>query len=359
MMAKSDQLPKKDSLAQHQENLVEICVDTCTNLSAIMKNIQPLSAARESVANFVALAGNFKVQNSVFEPLKGIFLTVCGSGPIPPHSELPDFFCDQPCSIFMLFLRGRCTINVMGDEGIHFELEENSFIAGDWYGQHTKGNITAPIAWSHVSLMITEDAARKHFGVRFAENMARILHFRKDGTRRNIPILTGCSTPDLVSIGRRLVSMRKDDPLSVMELRSAALDFFSRILRNATLHSMYKSSILTEHDVHILTILKNCIENEFLKKISIKELCLSIGMSESKANRGFKKLFNFTISAFLHNCKLQYAHTMLSERKRNVSECAFEIGYTCISHFITAYRKRYGQTPGTTYRISPNTYPDK
>lgn len=76
-------------------------------------------------------------------------------------------------------------------------------------------------------------------------------------------------------------------------------------------------------------------------------------MSESKANRAFKQLFNVTIAGFLHNCRLQYAHAMLSERKRNVSECAFEIGYASISHFITAYRKQYGQTPGNVFRRAP------
>lgn len=344
---------KDDPVARSRADLVEVCVDACTSLSATMRNIPPLSAARESVANFVARAGDFTVHNSVFEPLEGIFLTVCGSGPLPPGSELPDFFCDQPCSIFILFLKGRCAIEVTGNEEFHFRMAENSFIAGDWHGQHTKGHITAPKAWSHVSLMVTRDAAKKHFGPRFAENMARILQFREDGARRAIPVLAGCGSADLVSAGRRLVSMRKDDPLNAMELRSASLDFFARILRNAALSPQSRTGVLAEHDVRILTRLKKRIENEFLENPSVKELCASVGMSESKANRAFKQLFNFTIAGFLHNCKLQYAHAMLSERKRNVSECAFEIGYASISHFIAAYRKQYGQTPGDAFRRAP------
>lgn len=352
-MLSNDQRQKGDFFMQSRVDLVEVCVDACTSLSATMRNIPPLSAAHESVVKFVARAGEFRVQNSVFEPLKGIFLTVCGSGPIPPRSELPDFYCDQPCSIFILFLKGRCNINVVGNEELHFEMSENDFIAGDWHGQHTKGHITAPKAWSHVSLMVTKDAAKEHFGPRFAENMSRILHFREDGARRSIPVLAGCGTPDLVSIGRRLVGMRKDDPLNVMELRAASLDFFARILSNAALSPKSQATVLPEHDVRILTRLKKRIENEFLEKISVKDLCSSAGMSESKANRAFKQLFNVTIAGFLHNCKLQYAHTMLSERKRNVSECAFEIGYTSISHFIAAYRKQYGQTPGNAFRRAP------
>lgn len=348
----NNQYQKENSFMQSPADLVEICVDACTSLSATMQNIEPLSAARESVACFVASTGDFKVQNTVFEPLEGIFLTVCNSGPIPPCSKLPDFFCDQPCSVFILFLKGRCNITVLAEEELDFEMEENSFIAGDWYGQHTKGHITAPKSWSHVSLVVTNGAAKKHFGLCFAEKMARILHFREDGTHRGIPVLAGCGTPALVSIGRRLVGMRKDDPLNAMELRSATLDFFAILLRNAVLSQKLQVKLITQHDVHLLTILKKRIENEFLEKINLKDLYTSIGMSESKANRLFKQLFNFTISGFLHNCKLQYAHTMLIEHKRNVSECAFEIGYTSISHFISAYRKQYGQTPGNAFRGS-------
>jgi AraC-like DNA-binding protein len=41
---------------------------------------------------------------------------------------------------------------------------------------------------------------------------------------------------------------------------------------------------------------------------------------------------------------------MLKERKMNVSQCAFAVGYSNVGHFISAYKKLYGITPKQTMR---------
>lgn len=129
-----------------------------------------------------------------------------------------------------------------------------------------------------------------------------------------------------------------------MSLRGAAVDFFTRIVRNAVEQENLPVLPIHDRDARVLIGLKERMEKDS-SGLTAKELCAAIGMSESKANKGFKALFGTTIARHLHACKLAQAHALLSRKKCNVSECAYTLGYTNIGHFIAAFRKKYGITP--------------
>lgn len=345
-----DTLHPSDCLSSYEDSLLpEYQVERYTSMSAIIEDEALLSGARESALPFFVSSGDLKVRAIVFEPLKGFYLGICGPVPILCQHEAP-FFCDLPYSMFMLLLKGRYVCTAGKDEQARFEMGDSYFMAGDWHGMHGKCYVDKQEAWCHVAIAVSPEVVREHFGPSLAEDMQRILHWQENGAPRGIPVVTALASPDLVSSGRRLVAMRKEGPLDVMELRSASFDFFARMLRNAASCSPSPLMTLPDHDVRALTRLKERIEKNCLENTTVEELCVFVGMSESKANKAFKQLFNITIARHVHNCKLQYAHAMLSSRKRNVSECALEIGYTNIGHFIAAYRKHYGNTPGSTFR---------
>lgn len=340
-----------DTSATHDApspSLPECRPDQYKTVSDFINDKSLFRDARESAMCYSVHTENFSLPAIGFEPMEGFFLGVCPPGPIP-HSYETYFACEQPCAIFMLLLEGRCRFGVEGEGSYGPELGKNSFIAADLKGMHGKCSIPALESYSHVTMIVLPDAVKTQFGLRFALDMERILHGRKDSSR-HLPALSGPASPDLVSSGCRLLAMPKGDSLDTMGLRSASLDFFTRILRNAASPPPAQSVALSEHDVSALTFLKERIEHNCLEEISIRELCLSIGMSESKGCRSFKQLFHITIARHVHNCKMRYAHDILSSRKRNVSECAFDVGYSSIGHFIAAYRKHYGQTPGNAFR---------
>ncbi len=42
---------------------------------------------------------------------------------------------------------------------------------------------------------------------------------------------------------------------------------------------------------------------------------------------------------------MEYARKLLASKKYNISEISFKIGYSTPSHFIAAFKKKYGSTP--------------
>ena len=48
---------------------------------------------------------------------------------------------------------------------------------------------------------------------------------------------------------------------------------------------------------------------------------------------------------FLLDHKLEYARQLLDSGQHNVNEVGLKVGYSTGSHFISAFKKKYGTTP--------------
>lgn len=70
-----------------------------------------------------------------------------------------------------------------------------------------------------------------------------------------------------------------------------------------------------------------------------------IGLSLKKLKEGFKQIYGDSVFSFLFDYKMEYARKMLETGKYNVNEVGLKVGYSTASHFITAFKKKYGTTP--------------
>lgn len=75
------------------------------------------------------------------------------------------------------------------------------------------------------------------------------------------------------------------------------------------------------------------------------ELARKAGMSISKLSQGFKELTGKPIHSYVIDQRLEYAAFLLTEGKVNVSQAAMLSGYTNMSHFSAAFKKKYGILP--------------
>lgn len=79
--------------------------------------------------------------------------------------------------------------------------------------------------------------------------------------------------------------------------------------------------------------------------ITIKELSRLVGTNECYLKKGFKEIYGTTIFDFYQNQRMEYAKALLYEKDISVTEVAFLLGYSSISHFSTAFRKQTGLKP--------------
>lgn len=78
---------------------------------------------------------------------------------------------------------------------------------------------------------------------------------------------------------------------------------------------------------------------------SITELARAVGTNEKKLCYGFKEVFGTTVFGYLYDYKMELAQQLLLHTDKNISEIAFACGYEYVSHFSTAFKKKFGRSP--------------
>lgn len=78
---------------------------------------------------------------------------------------------------------------------------------------------------------------------------------------------------------------------------------------------------------------------------TLQELSTEIGLSLKKLKEGFRQIYGDSVYGFLLEYKMDYARKMLEAGKHNVNEVGLKVGYSAASHFIAAFKKKYGTTP--------------
>lgn len=77
----------------------------------------------------------------------------------------------------------------------------------------------------------------------------------------------------------------------------------------------------------------------------LKELAKIAGLNEYQLKVGFKEIYGNTVFGFLTNHKLDHSRVLLDSARFQVNEVAYQIGYNNPSHFIAAFKKKFGITP--------------
>ena len=78
---------------------------------------------------------------------------------------------------------------------------------------------------------------------------------------------------------------------------------------------------------------------------TLSEISIKYHTPIANIQAGFKSLFGMSVFALVKEYRLQRARKMFAEGDMNVSEGAWDIGYTNLSHFSSAYKKRFGVLP--------------
>lgn len=87
--------------------------------------------------------------------------------------------------------------------------------------------------------------------------------------------------------------------------------------------------------------------------LSLKDLAKFAGLNEYQLKVGFKEIYGNTVFGYLLDHKLDHARVLLDSAKFQVNEVAHQTGYTNTSHFIAAFKKKFGVTP-KKYLMSKN-----
>jgi AraC-like DNA-binding protein len=100
-----------------------------------------------------------------------------------------------------------------------------------------------------------------------------------------------------------------------------------------------------EDNVKKIKLAKEIILQRMVEPPTLQELADEVGLSLKKLKEGFKEIYGDTVFSFLFDYKMDYARKLLEKGQHNVNEVGLNIGYSTASHFIAAFKKKFGTTP--------------
>lgn len=107
----------------------------------------------------------------------------------------------------------------------------------------------------------------------------------------------------------------------------------------------YCPFLVDETNVLKIRKAKEIIISRMVEPPSLQDLANEIGLNIKKLKEGFKQIYGDTVYSFLFDYKMEHARRLLESNKYNVNEVGLQIGYSTASHFIAAFKKKFGTTP--------------
>ena len=152
-------------------------------------------------------------------------------------------------------------------------------------------------------------------------NMSRILH--------------SCMTNQLVGDFRELYGQG-----AILEYMSLMSNF---VLGKDELSTCSRRTRLIRQLHEELMSMQGCVPN-------LTDLSAKYGLSTRTLNDAFKKEYGQSIYAYVKEQRLAGAHTTLLETDTPIKVVAAEFGYSHVTNFMLAFKKKFGYPPGSLRR---------
>jgi len=138
-------------------------------------------------------------------------------------------------------------------------------------------------------------------------------------------------------------------PFSTRELRVRIKNLITtrkkvreRFLSNALSKTPGKATIEDSFLVKTKEVIEAHLDNA---DFSIEDLSREIGMSRAQVHRKLKALTSQSASQFMRTIRLQHARALLRKGDLNVSEVAYQVGFSSPTYFSTCYMQQFGYAP--------------
>lgn len=155
-------------------------------------------------------------------------------------------------------------------------------------------------------------------------------------------------TPQMLSVLTDMITSRRTGYFGKMLMEARVLELF--MLQTEAFRDKFPGKgcgylLQSSQDIEKLYFIKELIDKEPETDHSLRKLSRQAGLNIFKLKNGFKSEFGDTVFGYIHHLRMEKARKMLQEGEQ-VSTVAYLLGYTSPNNFSTAFRKRFGVSPG-------------
>ena len=130
----------------------------------------------------------------------------------------------------------------------------------------------------------------------------------------------------------------------VLDLQGCFYRIWGLLFRNMPV-SLTGDDKNPDNKLNILRSMICYIQENLREKLNLASIAKAGHVSESSCCRLFQKYLNRSPIAFLNECRLDEACTLLRDTEMSITEVAGKAGFNGASYFTEQFRKQYGCTP--------------
>lgn len=241
---------------------------------------------------------------------------------------------------FHFCLEGKMTFS-FNNGSYKFDLNENNSII--LFNPSTNLPIDAVLEkkTKYLSLLIT---IKKFHGL-FSELTDNISFLSQENSGKKY-YKENVITPQISTVLNQIMNEKLSENVKNLYLKGKIFELLGMYFNESNDMNIEQCPFLAdEKNVVKIKMAKEIIIKRMTNPPSLKELSSEVDISLKNLKEGFKEIYGYTVYGFLLEYKMNIASKMLSTKNYNVNEVADQIGYSTSSHFINAFKNRFGTTP--------------
>jgi AraC-like DNA-binding protein len=284
---------------------------------------------------------NKNVAKSSFEETKvddGFLILTCKNESVEIQNAAKEIdsdyiqfhFCVKGSSQFV-FNDGRYRLDI---------LEENSLLLYNPQRDLPINLEINPHSWM-VSVLIS---IKKFHGL-FSQEADYITFLSEDNKDKKY-YKDGAISPSMAIVLNQLINYNLNQSIKPLYFKGKAYELLSLYFNRSEDADVEQCPFLVD-ETNVIKIrkAKDIIVSRMAEPPSLQELADEIGLNIKKLKEGFKQIYGDSVFSFLFDYKMEVARKLLEAGNDNVNEVGHKIGYSTASHFIAAFKKKYGTTP--------------
>jgi AraC-like DNA-binding protein len=157
-------------------------------------------------------------------------------------------------------------------------------------------------------------------------------------------------TPSMKDIIRQILECPYDETTRQFYFDLKVREYLYVMLQHAYKRPPSRYRFTPYETACIIKAHKLILEDLSKKPLSLQMLSRAVAINEFKLKAGFKQIFGLSIFDCIHESRMEKARGLLLSTDMPIKQICVLTGYARMTNFITAFRKKFGYTPGSLRR---------
>jgi len=156
----------------------------------------------------------------------------------------------------------------------------------------------------------------------------------------------GRISPSMAIVLNQLMNYNLHPTIKPLYFKAKAYELLSLFFNRPADADVEQCPFLADEDnVSKIKKAKQIIIGRMAEPPTLQQLADEINLPLNKLKEGFKQIYGDSVFSFLFDYKMEVARQLLATGSHNVNEVGLKVGYSTSSHFIAAFKKKFGTTP--------------